>query len=201
MGPASPRRHKHEPRDRQRNAARPGKVRPREHTSVGKQPRHKPRHAEGEHLPGRPGPLPEDEVTGERRHRAHEETGLGASGDACDHYDSGHGLEVRHPDKRRARRHGKGREHGHHGDLARCRATPFEGNEEGHDGVQNDERAGEVVAVAPECPCPRLRSAGASTSAARIVSSVLARARQRAREGSVERGEAPSPSCERAEGR
>ena len=87
-------------------------------------------------------------MTGERRHRAHEETGLGASGDACDHYDSGHGLEVWHPDERRARRHGKGREHGHHGDLARRRATPFKGNEEGHDGVQNDERAGEVVAVA-----------------------------------------------------
>ena len=103
---------------------------------------------EGEHLPGRPGPLAEDEVAGKRRHRTHEEPGLGAGGEPCDHNDGGHGLEMRHPDERRAGRHGERRQHGHHGNFARRGTSPFEGDEEGHDSVQHDERAGEVVAVA-----------------------------------------------------
>lgn len=96
---------------------------------------------EGEHLPGCPGTLPEDEVARQRRERADEKAGRGPEGEPSDHDDGRHGLEARQPDERRARRH---RERGHdreHDELARLGPSTLEDDEEGRDGAEHHDDA------------------------------------------------------------
>ena len=106
-------------------------------------------HAVSQHLPGRPGTLGIEKVTGKGGDSAGHEAGLGTKGHARDHHDSRDRLEIRYRDGYTAgncqRRH-----HRDHHQLPCLGSARFEGQEKWRHCLQDHQRTGKVMPLAPQ---------------------------------------------------
>ena len=112
---------------------------------VENQPGEEAAEAVGKHLPGRPGPLTEEEIAGKGRHGSGQKASLRPEGDAGDHDDAGDGFQV----GRKGKHHpGYRCQSGHHREDHQfsCLGTPgLEPEEKGQHQLHDDHGADEVI--------------------------------------------------------
>ena len=117
---------------------------------MAKQSGQKAAYAVGEHLPRRPRPLPEEKVADKAADRAGQKARLRAKGNAGDHNDRGHGLEVGNGRESRPAGYRQRGEHCQHHQLTGLGAAGFKHQKEGAQGECDDEQTGEIPDLAAQ---------------------------------------------------